>query len=90
MGKTASDTFSWICLEVEAEGREVGATVDFADILEATRPTAEAQRAAVGLHGKALFGRDMDACDGILADERLEDAQWVNWSDAKRDLQRQD
>ena len=91
MGKIASDTFSWICLEVEeAEGREPGVTVDFADILAVTTPTAEAQCEADGVSREALLGRDVDACDGILADERLEDAEWVNWSDAKRELRRQD
>ena len=90
MGKVASDTFSWICLEVEAEGKEPGVTVGFADILEVTRPTAEKQCGADGVDRETLFGRDVDACDGILAQERLEDAEWVNWSDAKRELQRQD
>ncbi len=90
MRRNATDTFSWTALEAEAEGGSPSETVDFGDILEATRPTAEKQRDAEGVYREALVVRDMDACDGILADERLEDAEWVNWSDVKRDLQRQD
>lgn len=33
---------------------------------------------------------DLDARDGVLAQERLADAQWIDWADAKRELQRQD
>ena len=90
MRRNATDTFSWTALEAKAAGGAPSETVDFADILEATRPNTEKQRDAEGVYGEALVVRDMDACDGILAEERLEDAEWVNWSDVKRDLQRQD
>ena len=90
MRRNATDTFSWTALEAEAEGGATSETVDFADILAATRPTTEKQRDAEGVYREALVVRGMDACDGMLAEERLEDAEWVNWSDVKRDLQRQD
>ena len=92
MVKTASDTFSWISVEAEAEGRVVRVTVDFADILEATRRgRRDADGDSAGHTAREPLGdRDVDACDGVLAEERLEDAEWVNWSDARRELQRQD
>ena len=85
MTGNATDTFLWNSLEGESTRGEPRETVDFADILNATRPESKGRTDTDP--GRA---GDLDACDGILAQERLEDADWVDWSDVRRELQRKD
>ena len=95
MTGSASDTFSWTSLEGESKEGACRETVDFAEILEATktvRPTETSTRGHpnLGTTRDVLTDGDVDAFDGILAQGRLEDAKWVDWSDFKREFQRQD
>lgn len=90
MDRIASDTFLWISREAEEQRGEPGETVGFAKILEISEATTRTQQDAEQVGRETLLVRDMDACDGILADERLESPEWINWSDAKRELQRKD
>ena len=93
MSEIATDTFSWVSFEPERHGEETRETVDFANILEATKwamPDAAGLAGSVQASASALPDHELDACDGILAQERLEDAEWVDWSDVKRELHRQD
>lgn len=90
-----TDTFTWISDETRPAGRLL--TVDFANILVATsRPRddegsarASPEDSSHSFHDLMSSG-DLDACDGILAQERLEDAEWVDWSEIKRGLQGSD
>ena len=85
MTGNATDPFLWNSLEGESTGGEPRETIDFADLPNATRPKSKGR--ADTDPGRA---GDLDACDGILAQERLEDADWVDWSDVRRELQRKD
>ena len=90
-----TETFSWLSVESKGEG-EVHETVDFADILKATsldphgneEPESSLSVGSTGNLREILTVSDLDACDGILAEERLQDAEWIDWSDVKRDLHR--
>ena len=95
MTGNATDTFLWNSLEGESTGGEPRETVDFADLLNVTAGTTRPEskgRADTdpGKAGGMPPAGDLDACDGILAQERLEDADWVDWSDVRRELQRKD
>ena len=90
-----TETFSWLSVEGEAGG-EVYETVDFADILKAVSGDLQgvedpnrliSPRSTSNLKG-VRSDTDLDACDGILAEERLQEAEWVDWSDVKRELLR--
>lgn len=90
-----TDTLSWLSVECEVEG-ELYATVGFADILKAVsgdlHSVQDPDRATSSDSTKnlkdVLSGSDLDACDGILAEERLQEAEWVDWTDVKRELLR--
>ena len=93
--KEMTDTFTWLSVEGEAKGA-IHETVDFADILRAVgsaacgaqeRGSAASSDSSTNLRD-VLSASDLDACDGILAQERLLDAEWVDWADVKRELQR--
>lgn len=91
----ATDTFSWSSLEGESTNGELRETVDFADVLKATvgamRPESKGRAGTnAGRAGGIPPAGDLDACDGILAQERLEDADWVDWPDVRRELQCKD
>ena len=91
---TDTDTFTWLSDETQTRG-ELHNTVDFADILVAAgqphsddgrpyRAPVDSSRSLLDV----LSTSDFDACDGILAQERLENSEWVDWTDVKRGLQR--
>ena len=90
-----TDTFTWLSVEGEVKGA-IHETVDFADIIRAVgsaacgvqeRGNAASSDSSANLRD-VLSASDLDACDGILAQERLQDAEWVDWADVKRELQR--
>ena len=89
-----TDTFTWCSVEGEAKGA-IHETVDFAEILRAVGSAAcgAQERGSAASSDSSnlrdvLSASDLDACDGILAQERLLDAEWVDWADVKRELQR--
>ena len=70
MTTSASETFSWTSLENEPKGGACRETVDFAEILEATKtvgPTETSTRghANLGSIRGALTDGDVDAFDGF-------------------------
>ncbi len=90
-----TDTFSWLSVEDEARG-ELHETVDFADILKAVslaRPDTDDSGHAGSTDSSTnlrdvMSASDLDTSDGTLAQERLRGAEWVDWPDVRRELQR--
>ena len=95
MIKTNTNTFCWLSVEDETRG-EPHETVDFAEILRAvslvSHDTEEPGRTESTDRSTNLpdvvSASDLDARDVMLAQERLQDAEWVDWADVRRELQR--
>ena len=95
MIEDSTNTFCWISVEDETRGKP-HETVDFAEILRAVSLVwhdieepgrTEAADRSANLPD-VLSASDLDARDVMLAQERLQDAEWVDWADVRRELQR--